>query len=174
MKKPHAKPVSSARRIAGIVTAILLMTALLEIAVGNVRAFQVVSRSMEPTLKVGDCVLSIRHVLSADRYGSVVAFEPREPGDALVKRVLAREGQTVQVREGQVYVDGQRDSYSDQTIQRMWRSPEWPISPGELFVVGDNRNNSFDSLDTGPIRNHQVLGVVAFRYWPPERIGLIR
>lgn len=170
----HArKRISSARQIVGIVTALLLMTALLEIAVGNVRAFQVVSRSMEPTLKVGDCVLSVYELSETDLRGRVVAFEPTEPGDALVKRVVARDGEIVEVRSGGLYVGGQKDSHSEDAIERI-EGGRWQVDQNQLFVVGDNRNNSYDSIDHGPIERQQILGVVAFRYWPPDRIGLVR
>lgn len=166
------KKVSAARRLLGAVTALLLIAVLMEIAVGNVRAFQVVSRSMEPTLKVGDCVLSVRELTSGDLCGKVIAFQPKEPGDALVKRVVARDGQTVEIRNGYLFVEGARECHSGQKIERA-RSGKVKVDRG-LFVVGDNRNNSYDSIDHGPIGRDQVLGVVAFRYWPPDRIGVVR
>lgn len=164
------KQISSTRRITGIVIALLLITALLEIAVGNVRAFQVVSRSMEPTLEVGDCVLSVRELAGDHLRGKVVAFDPKEPGDALVKRVVADNGEVVEVRGQLLYVAGRKDCYSDDPIERI-DAARWNLNQNRLFVVGDNRNNSFDSIDHGPIERQQVLGVVAFRYWPPSRIG---
>lgn len=173
MSKESRKQVSKARRITGIVVALVLITALLEIALGNVRAFQVVSRSMEPTLMVGDCVLSVRHMVhNKDLGGAVVAFEPDEPGDAMVKRVVAGEGQVVEVRDRRLYVEGSLDRYADMAFERVLYG-RWNVDEGCLFVVGDNRNNSFDSIDHGPIEREQLLGVVAFRYWPLGRIGLV-
>ncbi len=172
MSTETKKKISSTRRIVSFVLAFVLITALLEIAVGNVRAFQVVSRSMEPTLKVGDCVLSVREIVSSDLRGKVVAFEPTGPGDALVKRVIARGGQTVEVSEREIFVEGAKDPYSSERLRRIFRG-KWQILEDNLFVLGDNRNNSFDSIDHGPIDRDQVLGVIAFRYWPLSRIGVV-
>jgi len=166
------KKISATRRIVGALTALFLIAVLMEIAVGNVRAFQVVSRSMEPTLKVGDCVLSVRELTTNNLCGKIIAFQPKEPGDALVKRVVAQDGQTVEIRNGYLFVEGAREHYSDQEIERA-RSAKMKVDKG-LFVVGDNRNNSYDSIDHGPIGRDQVLGVIAFRYWPPDRIGVVR
>lgn len=173
MSNGNKKKISSARRISGFVLAFALMTALLEIAVGNVRAFQVVSRSMEPTLMVGDCVLSVREIAATDLCGKVVAFEPKEPGDALVKRVIAKGGQTVEVRSREVFVEGNRDPFVSDQLRRIFGG-KWQIDENCLFVLGDNRNNSFDSIDHGPIDREQVVGVIAFRYWPLSRIGVVR
>lgn len=107
--------------------------------------------------------------------GDVIVFiyqqQPTERD--FIKRVIALPGQTVRVTGGVVYVD---DTPLDESYIAQPPNYEYPLTvvePGTLFVLGDNRNNSFDSHAFGPIPAESVVGRADLRYWPISRWGLI-
>ncbi len=106
--------------------------------------------------------------------GDVVVFEfPQDPKRDFIKRVIAVPGQTVEVREGRVYVDGQ---VADEPY--LSEPPHYTYGPvtvpeGNLFVLGDNRNNSYDSHSWGMLPEKHLIGRAEFRYWPLEAAGRI-
>lgn len=165
--------ISSIRHGFDLALAICLMVVLLQFAVGNVQSFVVVSRSMNPTLQVGDRVLMLREDPSTDLHGKVIAFEaenPREP--ALTKRVLAEDGERVDLQQGRVYVNGLPEHFGKEPVMIRARK-SWQVKEGQMFVAGDNRNNSYDSIDHGPVSRNRLLGVLVFRYWPLTRLGTV-
>jgi signal peptidase I len=149
------------------------MVVLLQFAVGNVQSYVVVSRSMDPTLQVGDRVLMLREDRNRDLHGKVIAFEAERAGEAaLTKRVLAEDGEKVDLRQGHVYVNGSREHFGKEPVEVPWRR-SWQVGENQMFVAGDNRNNSFDSIDHGPVSRNRLLGVLVFRYWPLTRLGAV-
>jgi signal peptidase I len=106
--------------------------------------------------------------------GDVVVFEfPQDPKRDFIKRVIAVPGQSVEVREGKVFVDGviQDEPYLSEP-------PHYTYGPvtvpdGHLFVLGDNRNNSYDSHSWGMLPEKHLIGRAEFRYWPLEAAGRI-
>lgn len=165
--------VSCLRRNFGLLLALVLMIVLLQFAVGNLRSYTVVSRSMEPTLLKGDYLLVARVLPDEKLEGKVIAFEDFKDGSALTKRVLADHGQQVEVRNGSVFIDGQPDTTPAEPAHHA-KDRQWRLKPGTMFVAGDNRNRSFDSIDHGPIPKKAVIGEICLRYWPLDRLGLVR
>ncbi|MEX2228263.1 MAG: signal peptidase I [Dehalococcoidia bacterium] len=106
--------------------------------------------------------------------GDVIVFKfPRDPSRDFIKRVVALPGQTVEVRGGTVYVDGQ--ALTEPYISDL---PAYEFGPetvpaGQLFVLGDNRNNSYDSHSWGMLDQSLVIGRADLRYWPMSEIGRI-
>lgn len=106
--------------------------------------------------------------------GDVVVFKfPQDQNRDFIKRVIAIPGQTVEVRGGKVYLNGiqQNEPYLDQ-------APTYDYGPvtvpeGQIFVLGDNRNNSYDSHSWGLLDQSLLIGRAEFRYWPMGRIGRI-
>jgi signal peptidase I len=119
--------------------------------------------------------------------GDVVVFEfPGDPGRDFIKRVIAREGQTVSIRNGVVFVDGAPldEPYVPQPCEATgfvqpcgdaWEGdfPEQTVPEGMLFVLGDNRGNSFDSRSWGMLEERAVVGRADLRYWPFDSIGMV-
>ena len=147
------------------------------------------SGSMLPTLELKDRILveKIRPKLADQRHralgiGDVVVFSVPEalidagydPNTALIKRVVAGPGDTVEVRDGELRRNGQ-------TVNEPWRDDamdyvmsERTVPAGALWVLGDNRNASLDSHLWGPLPQEQVIGTAVWRYWPLNRFGPIR
>jgi signal peptidase I len=147
-----------------------------------IQAFWIPSPSMEPTLDVGDRVLvnKLSYKLHDVHRGDVVVFE-RPPGAStgengeikdLIKRVIAIGGDTIEAREGDVYVNGK-------PIEENYLEPGTPtdslpvttIPEGHVFVMGDNRTNSEDSRVFGPIDEDDIVGRAFIRVLPITDIG---
>lgn len=166
----------------GITTIIaLLLAVLIRIFIAEPR--YIPSESMYPTLETGDrlVVEKVAYRLHSPAKGDIVVFQPPtqlrllgyEPNQAFIKRAIATEGETVAVQDGVVYVN-------EQPLEENYIAapPEYDLLPvtvpqGELFVMGDNRNNSNDSHVWGFLPAKNVIGHAVFRFWPPERIGTV-
>jgi signal peptidase I len=147
-----------------------------------IQAFWIPSPSMEPTLEVGDRVLvnKLSYRFHDVNRGDVVVFE-RPPGAStgqngeikdLIKRVIAVGGDTIEAKEGEVYVNGER-------VDENYLEPGTPtdnlplktIPDGHVFVMGDNRTNSEDSRIFGPIDEDAIVGRAFIRVLPITDIG---
>jgi signal peptidase I len=166
-----------------------------------VQAFYIPSGSMEPTLQPGDRVL-VRKVLYEPERGDIVVFSDPQgrPGpdrglvggflhwlseglgfarpehEDFIKRVIGLPGETVELRNGRLYVDGIRirEAYLQPPLDTRDYGPE-QVPEGELFVLGDNRLNSNDSrFGLGFVPVDKVIGRAFVIVWPPSRIGWLR
>ncbi len=123
-------------------------------------------KSMHPTLKNGQRLVFFRLMPSYER-GDVICM--RMPnGDQYVKRVIAKEGDTVEIVDGCIYVNGQelKESYAVGKTEMQEDTVEYPLKLEEeqYFVMGDNRENSIDSRSFGPIVVYQILGLILGDY----------
>jgi signal peptidase I len=147
-----------------------------------VQAFWIPSPSMSPTLEVGDRVLvnKLSYKLHDVHRGDVVVFErpPQasngEDGEIkdLIKRVVAVGGDTLEARDGQVYVNGERieEPYLEPGTPTD-RLPRQEIPEGFVFVMGDNRTNSEDSRVFGPIDEESIVGRAFVKVLPITDLG---
>src|SRR5262245_37850880 len=146
-----------------LVTALLVKTFLLQ-------AFFIPSLSMSPTLDKGDRVLVNKLSRDVNR-GDLVVFErpPDEPSGIkdLIKRVVALPGETIEGRGGVVYINGQPldEKYLEDDV-RTENLPKQVVPEGHIFVMGDNRENSFDSRMFGAIDSDLIVGRAFMRVWP--------
>lgn len=159
--------------------------------------FEIHQTSMEPTFHEGQRVMvsQIRsfwlhqftqsvqaagdnrnNVLRLKRGQVVVFFEhPTQHGDALIKRLIALPGDTLEIREGQVIVNGQALDEPYAHNQYTWcDSYCGPLQLGadDYFFMGDNRSVSRDSRSFGPIPAEQIVGPVVVRFWPLDQFAL--
>lgn len=148
-----------------------------------VQAFYIPSGSMEPTLQVDDRILvsKFSYRLGSIERGDVIVFHyPLNPGKDFVKRVVALGGETVELRDGVVLINGRPITELYPTAlaggDRACTSNYGPqkIPEGQLFVLGDNRCNSEDSRFFGFVPAPNVVGKALLIYWPPQRLGLVR
>lgn len=125
--------------------------------------------SMMPTLENGEFVLvnKMSYQIGEINRGDIIVFDfPLNPKEELIKRVIGLPGDTVRVENGLVYVNGQmlNEPYISKPPQY---TGSWTVRDGEIFVLGDNRNNSNDSKDWGLLPAENVVGKAILIYWPP-------
>ncbi len=142
-----------------------------------------IGQSMDVTLSGGDTVLldTLTYQVSTPKRGDVVAFKPNgsSTGYSSIKRVIGLPGETVQIKDGMIYIDGEvyleKKSYPVITNPGM-ASDEITLGNQEYFVLGDNRNNSVDSrfADVGTVKASDIEGKVWFVLSPSEHRGLVK
>ena len=140
------------------------------------------SGSMLPTLQLQDRVLvekASRRLGRQPRRGDVVVFSPPPSlqasgygsSRALIKRVVGLPGDRIAVHHGQLRRNG-TSLVEPWTVDAMtYEQPEVTVPNHQLWVLGDNRNDSFDSHVWGPLPEQNLLGRAVFRYWPLQRLG---
>ena len=164
------------------------------------KAFIIPSSSMSPTLQVGDRVMvdRVTYYFRKPRRGDIVVwrYPPDDPrslttsnpfywpiqqmGETLhithrgttpfVKRVIATEGETLQIKKGQVYING-RNIVEPYKVNDMSDFGPVKVPKGMFYGLGDNRPNSRDSRYFGPIPYRAVIGKVILIWWPPSHFG---
>lgn len=171
------KRVTPLRFLIGMFFFIPLFSLLLALQLGSVENLMVTSESMEPTLFTGDRVIMKRiEEYTPERGDVVVLKDPVKKADLLTKRVVAVSGDVIRIVNGVVFVNEQQEMSNFLTNANMklnWPNCKIAVPNGEVFVLGDNRNRSFDSLNFGPVDLHDLRGKLMYRYWPLERAGEI-
>ena len=147
----------------------------------EIELFEIPSKSMSPTLEVGDRVFVRKSRNYSPRQGDVMVFKIPEAAKLLdsrtnsneeryfIKRVIGEPGEVVSVTNGVVYINEQplQESYIAAPPAYEWEAESVP--PNSYFVMGDNRNNSFDSHVWGFLPKRYIVGRAYKIYWPPSR-----
>jgi signal peptidase I len=163
-----------------VVTILVALGVALLLRTFVVGVYEVPSGSMLETIQEGDLLLGEKVSLNweSPKAGDIVTFDsPREPGTTLVKRVIAMGGQTVDLRDGNVYVDGVQLDESSYTLGKPSYSLSdqagsagitypYTVPDGCIWVMGDNRTNSLDSRYFGAVRVSSVTSKILCIYWP--------
>ncbi len=159
-----------------------------------VQAFKIPSGSMLPTLQIGDHILVNKFLygaelpftdyhlpgLRAPQHGDIIVFKfPQDDGRDFIKRVIALPGERVEVRGRQVYINDKplQELYAvhlDRAIQENPLSPRDSfgpvvVPPGQLFMMGDNRDYSMDSRFWGFLDMKKIKGKAFIIYWSWDR-----
>jgi signal peptidase I len=132
--------------------------------------------SMEPTLNNGEFVLvnKLAYKFGVPKSGEVIVFHyPRDPSQEYIKRVIGTPGNTVEISNGHVYVDGKLIEEPYIAASPAYGPQQWSVPTDSLFVLGDNRNNSSDSHTWGMVPMDYVVGKAIAVYWPPTRWSII-
>lgn len=140
--------------------------------------------SMQPTLHNGDKLVLYSQAYRNPQQGDIVVItQPNSRNEPLIKRIVAKEGQTVDIdfEQGTVTVDGtvlQEDYIQEPTHNPTSAPVSFPLTvpKGCVFVLGDNRNNSTDSRsrEIGLIDERYILGKAVFRLFPIDSFGTVK
>ena len=155
-----------------------------------VQAFKIPSGSMEDTLAIGDHILVNKFIYGTripftdkrvlrirdPRRGDVIVFEyPEDPSKDFIKRVIGTPGDVVQVKDKKVYVNGKpyenpHEIHKENDIIPEVQNPRDNTKPisvpaNSYFVMGDNRDRSYDSRFWGVVKNDKIKGLAFIKYW---------
>jgi signal peptidase I len=138
----------------------------------HVKFLKVISSSMEPTLNVGDMVISVK-VDEIKRKDIVALLSPKRGKEILVKRVIGLPGEKIKIENGYVYINGEKleEPYIKEKPEYLYE--EIKIPEGFYFLLGDNRNESEDSTEWGPIEKKLIIGKVLVKYYPFKKFKLL-
>ena len=131
--------------------------------------------SMRPTLQDGEFVLVNRlaYRFGEVQRGDIIVFHyPSDPSQELIKRVIGMPGEHVEIRTGQVFIN-ETPLNEDYIAAAPVYSGIWQIPEDQLFVLGDNRNDSSDSHSWGLLPIEKVIGKAILIYWPPPYWSVI-
>lgn len=136
---------------------------------------EVLGHSMEPNLYQDQQLVvdKVSYRFHAPARGDIVIVDVPGYEIPLIKRVIGLPGEMVEIRGGQVLINGQPldEPYLDDVTQRDFGPVEVPA--GHVFVMGDNRNVSHDSRSIGPVPQEWIVGRAWVRVWPFEEFGLL-
>lgn len=147
------------------------------------------SGSMLPTLQLQDRILveKVRPRLSRFqkkhlKHEDMVVFYPPQNlvkagydgKAALIKRIIGLPGDKIEIHKGQVFRNGKLVEESWRKKLMEYEIESFTVPKNEIWVLGDNRNNSLDSHIWGPLPEANIIGTAIWRYWPIERFGPIR
>jgi len=140
--------------------------------------FVVEGPSMEPNFTTGDFIVVNRlaYLVSVPARGDVVVFHnPEDPSHEFIKRVIGLPGEVIRIDDGTVYVNGKPldEPYIKSICEDHRCDNIWTLDSTHYFVLGDNRNESHDGHNFGPLDHSMIIGQAWIRYWPPAAWGLI-
>jgi signal peptidase I len=154
-------------------------------ALSRVKTFKIPSGSMEPAIRIGDHLMADMAAFRSTRpsRGDLAVFiSPEDPNVQLIKRVIGLPGERIEIRHKAVYVNGQRleDPWAHyrQDQPASGAPSEMPnrdnlapvtIPDDAFFLIGDDRDNSYDSRFYGPVRRSLLEGRPLYVYWAPDR-----
>jgi len=155
-----------------VITALFIMVFL-------VQTYKVEGRSMEPNLHNGQRLIvdKITYRFRPPQPGEIVVIKPKDPTKKFVKRVIATEGQSLQIVNGKLRINGLpvEEPYINEPMNNDY--PRTFIPDGTIFVMGDNRNWSMDSRDeqnVGFIPLENVVGRAVLIYWPLNQAKILK
>jgi signal peptidase I len=167
-----------------IIAPVLLGIAVFALFHVTVGSFKVYGSSMLPTIEEGEYIMVSKATFffNDPQRGDIIVFHsPQDPNTDLIKRIIAVPGDTVEIRDDKVSVNGttSAEPYTLEPPHYLMLPEEIP--PGHYFVLGDNRNNSSDSHRGWIVDSQRVLtvprqnivGKAWITYWPPYRWRLI-
>jgi signal peptidase I len=175
--EPIAEPSTDWKRFALDILETLVLAVVLYFGINAVSArVRVDGFSMRPTLQDGEYILvnKLAYRLGAPQRGDIVVFIfPVNPEEDLIKRVIGLPGDTISVQGGVLSINGAAMNEPYINAPPAYEGT-WTVSPDELFVLGDNRNDSRDSHQWGLLPVGNVIGRAVLIYWPPKEWQIIR
>ena len=141
---------------------------------------QIPSGSMENTIMTGDRVFGNRltYKFSDPKRFDIIIFKyPDDESQLFIKRIIGLPGETVEIHDGNIYINGSDSPLEDVDIKEPMEGSFGPytVPEGCYFVMGDNRNNSRDSRywENTFVSEDEILGKAVLRYWPLNKMKLL-
>lgn len=152
---------------------VIVLTLIIINFIGRVSIVQ--GQSMYPSLDTNNRIIVnlFTYRFHEPKRGDIIVFScPGNPQKDYIKRVIGLSGEEVLIRDGVVYIDGK--SLDEPYIANTYDVGDMEsvkLASDEIFVLGDNRENSEDSRVWGPISMKRIRGKATMRFWPPESFG---
>ncbi len=143
----------------------------------TVQSFVIVEHCMEPAFHEGERVLVnkvVYHFIEPKRGDVIILHPPIDPEAVYIKRIIAIPGDSVEVKDGAVYVNGTKLDEPYVQNPAAYTLPEMKVPDNEYFVLGDNRNIANDSHKGWTLPRENIVGKAWFSFWPPDEWGLVR
>jgi len=142
------------------------------------QAFRVQGTSMLPMLEDGERIIVNKFVYRfhpIERGDVVVFWYPKDPSVSFIKRVIGMPDDTVELRNGVLYVNGEglKEDYVRPSFRDDESYPPVTVKKGYYYVLGDHRNSSNDSRNWGEVPERYIYGKAFFRFWPLPKVGFI-
>ncbi|MEN6370740.1 MAG: signal peptidase I [Armatimonadota bacterium] len=174
--KPERSVNTAMTARAWLQSAVVTVVIFLFLVTFVVQGFAVSGSCMEPNLRTGERILGNKFIyrFKTPARGDIIVFSyPRDPRRAFIKRIVGLPGETIEIHRGQVFID-QRPLVEPYLI----RTPHGDFGPekigkGNLFVMGDYRDNSRDSRDWGELPIKNIRAKAWLRYWPLKRVNVL-
>lgn len=149
-----------------------------------IQAFKIPTGSMKPTLNENDRIFVNKYIyrFKEPQRGDITVFKsPEDPKKDFIKRLIAAGGETVQIKDGGILIDGKPVLLPQMQAVYYYNRGEYgdegqkiTVPKGHFYVLGDNSSSSRDSRYWGFVPRKYIIGKAVFRYWPPKAIGRVK
>jgi signal peptidase I len=156
---------------------VLIAVAVFALLRLTVQSYTVQYTCMLPNIEEGDWVMvnKASYFSSDPQRGDVVVFDPPVASEyPFIKRVIGLPGETVEVKDGKVLIDGIPLEEEYIMAPPDYTMPATEVPDNEYFVLGDNRPNANDSHYGWTVARDNIIGKAWFIYWPPSKLGIVK
>ena len=181
MERTNSKTVErnicNMRKYKWLIIYVLIMTGILIASKTLFLNAYIPSDSMNPILKRGDLVFSLRTVTEYKRYDIAIFESPDEPSVLYIKRIIGLPGDKIDIKNGIVYINGNEIDDSYISKEKSNYTGHFSVPDDSYFMLGDNRNHSDDSRywkTTHFVKREKIKAIAKFRIYPLYKIGNIQ